>query len=116
MLFVLLVAGCAETPAPEALPPSLPPPPQVKLSGLNQVMGHTATGLISLFGTPDQDLRETNGRRLQFGGTKCVLDTYLYPPSAGREAVVTYVEARLPDGRDMDRAECVSNLLKARGR
>jgi len=41
-----------------------------------------------------------------------VLDLYLYPPSQGAAAVVTYLDARLPDGRDFDRASCVAALLK----
>ncbi len=79
-------------------------------------MGHTGTGLTSVFGKPDQDLREANGRRLQFSGGGCVLDAYLYPPTPGREAVVTYIEARLPDGRDTDRLNCVTAMMRARGR
>ncbi len=115
LCLVLLLAGCETTPKPDTAP-TLPPPPQVKLSGLNQVMGHTGTALINLFGKPDQDLREANGRRLQFSGGACLLDAYLYPPVPGREAVVTYIDTRLADGRDTDRAGCVSALLKARGR
>jgi len=116
MAALLALAACEETPKAleDGAPPlTLPPAPQVKTSGLGQVMGHTATGLIGLFGKPEQDLRETNGRRLQFVGSDCVLDAYLYPPVAGREPVVTYVDTRLPDGRDTDRASCVNALEKA---
>jgi hypothetical protein len=112
---ILALAGCATVPKP-AEGPALPPPPAVKLSGLDAVMGHNANSLVSLFGKPDQDLREANGRRLQFSGGNCVLDAYLYPPVPGREALVTYIDARLPDGRDTDRAGCVTALMKARGR
>ena len=113
---LLLLSACAESGSDRESGLALPPPPAIKLTGLAQVMGHTATGLTSLFGKPDLDLRELNGRRLQFRGTICVLDAYLYPPIAGREAVTTYVEARLPDGRDTDRAACVSALTRGRGR
>jgi len=115
---LLWLAGCAETPKAIEGPPalSLPPPPKVKVEGLEQVMGHNANALISLFGKPEQDQREANGRRLQFVRAGCVFDAYLYPPAAGREPVVTYTEARLPDGRDTDRAVCVSALLRSRGR
>ena len=114
---ILLLAACADTPKSVNTPPhpALPPPP-AKLGGLNQVMGHSAGELTALFGTPEQDLREVNGRRLQFSGGKCVLDAFLYPPVPGRDAVVTYVEARTPDGRDSDRAECVTALMRSRGR
>ena len=111
----LLLSGCATTPK-VADTPALPPPPAVKLTGLSAVMGHTGTGLTSLFGKPDQDLREANGRRLQFSGGGCVLDAYLYPPTPGREAVVTYIETRLPDGRDTDRLNCVTAMMRAHGR
>jgi hypothetical protein len=41
----------------------------------------------------------------------CVLDAYLYPPASGRgEAIVTYIDARRPDGTDFDRASCLAAL------
>lgn len=118
LLAAVSLAACEETPKAIQGQPSLalPPPPKVKVEGLEQVMGHNVNTLIALFGKPEQDQREANGRRLQFVGGGCVLDAYLYPPQSGREAVVTYTEARLPDGRDTDRAVCVSALLRSRGR
>ena len=73
-------------------------------------MGATASRLQSLFGRPALDIAEGYARKLQFGNATCVLDAYLYPPSAGREGVVTHVDARLPDGRDYDAAACVASL------
>jgi hypothetical protein len=67
--------------------------------------------LLSLFGQPALDVREGNARKLQFLGPSCVLDAYLYPRGRA-EAVVTHVDARLPDGRDADRAACVSSLQR----
>jgi hypothetical protein len=32
------------------------------------------------------------------------------PPRSGAEPVVIHVDARLPDGREMDRASCVAAL------
>jgi hypothetical protein len=118
MAAIVALSACEETPKAIQGQPALtlPPPPKVKVEGLEQVMGHNANTLIALFGKPEQDQREVNGRRLQFAGGGCVLDAYLYPPQAGREAIVTYTEARLPDGRDTDRAVCVSALLRSRGR
>ncbi len=116
---LLWLAACESTPkAIEGTRPivSLPPAPHLRTDGLEAVMGHTANGLTAAFGKPEQDLREANGRRLQFVGGGCVLDAYLYPPQTGREAVVTYTEARLADGRDTDRAGCVNAMLRARGR
>ena len=80
--------------------------------GLESVMGRGARALVALFGTPDLDVREGTARKLQFLGPACVLDAYLYPPRGGGEPVVTHVDARLPDGRDMDRSSCVAALSR----
>ena len=68
--------------------------------------------LAAQFGKADLDVREGSARKLQFVGPACVLDTYLYPPAVGGEPIVTHVDARLPDGRDMDRASCVAALSR----
>jgi len=57
-------------------------------------------------------VRELGSRRLQFSGPICILDAYLYPPAKGKEPLVTYVDARQPDGRDIDRASCVAALMR----
>ena len=77
-------------------------------------MGQTAPSLIRLFGQPDADVREGDARKLQFQGPICVLDTYLYPKD-GKTPVVTYVDARQPDGRAIDRASCVAALTRREG-
>jgi hypothetical protein len=111
----ILVAGCVapvrQTTAPPVRP-SPPPPPVYSTNGLEGVMGQTARSLIALFGNPDFDDREGPARKLQFLGPACVLDAYLYAPRAGAEPVVTHVDARLPDGRDMDRSSCVAALSR----
>ena len=109
----LLLASCAATPAPRpaaAAAPSAPPP--VSPAGLQAVIGRTAAVLAAQFGKADLDVREGSARKLQFVGPACVLDTYLYPPAGGGEPIVTHVDARLPDGRDMDRASCVAALSR----
>jgi hypothetical protein len=115
MIGAALAAGCVaparEVAAPPVGPP-LPPPPVYSNAGLESVMGRSARALIALFGNPDLDDREGPARKLQFLGPVCVLDAYLYPPRAGAEPVVTHVDARLPDGRDIDRASCVAALSR----
>jgi hypothetical protein len=110
-----LAAGCVapvrET-APPARPPVAPPAPAYSNNGLESVMGHNARALAALFGNPDLDAREGPARKLQFVGPVCVLDAYLYPSRAGAEPVVTHVDARLPDGRDIDRSSCVAALSR----
>lgn len=107
------LAGCVAAPAP---PPSVAAPTQpIRTGGLEAVMGATAQRLIAQFGNPDLDLREGQARKLQFLGPACVLDAYLYPPRGGRgEPTVTHVDARQPDGREMDRASCVAALMAER--
>ncbi|MFD1610326.1 hypothetical protein ACFSCW_00765 [Sphingomonas tabacisoli] len=102
----LLGAGCATAP-----PPAVPvAPPIISTSGLERVLGHDAHDLVALFGEPELDVREDQARKLQFVGPICVLDAYLYSKN-GREPVVTYLDARQPDGRDIDRASCVAALI-----
>ena len=111
---VLLAAGCA-APAPER--PQIQtarPASALPIAGLQSVMGQNAASLAARFGEAALDIREGSARKLQFVGAACVLDAYLYPGSIGGEPVVTRVDARLPDGRDMDRASCVAALLAAR--
>ena len=81
-------------------------------TGLESVLGRTARIVTGLLGTPALDVREGPARKLQFLGPACVLDLYLYPPRAGGDPIVTHIDARLPDGRDMDRASCVAALSR----
>ncbi|MBW8841427.1 MAG: hypothetical protein JF608_06385 [Sphingomonadales bacterium] len=111
----LLLAGCGEsTVARPAISTAVVKPP-VPVSGLDRVMGRNAAGLTQLFGAPNADVREGSARKLQFQGTFCVLDTYLYPGRNGAEPIVTYVDARQPDGSPIDRASCVAALERRNG-
>jgi hypothetical protein len=105
-----LLAGCA---TPRTAPPAEPgAAPAYSPLGLEGVMGASAAALVAEFGPADLDAREGSARKLQFLGPVCVLDAYLYPPRAGAEPVVTHIDARLPDGRDIDRASCVAALSR----
>jgi hypothetical protein len=111
-----LLAGCVapvrEAAAPPVHPSALPPAPVYSNNGLESVMGQNARALTALFGNPDLDVREGPARKLQFLGPACVLDAYLYPPRDGAEPVVTHIDARLLDGRDIDRSSCVAALTR----
>ena len=91
-----------------------PPPVHVQqLPGVEGVIGADAAALIRLFGRPRLDAREGDARKLQFAGTPCVLDVYLYPLAPGSVPQATYVEARrATDGRDVDRIACVAALRR----
>jgi hypothetical protein len=113
LLISAALAGCASP--PRAAPPVRQPPVQAPLpgaGGLEAVMGRNAGALIGLFGNPGLDDREGPARKLQFLGPACVLDLYLYPPRGGGDPVVTHIDARLPDGRDTDKAACVEALSR----
>jgi hypothetical protein len=111
---VLILSACASTPkaAQVATAPVLVAPPLVAPSGLDRVMGRNAATLINLFGNADQDVREDNSRKLQFSSGICILDAYLYTPAKGKEPLVSYVDARQPDGAPIDRASCVAALTR----
>jgi hypothetical protein len=111
LLSAMLLSACATTPPPKprAVPTVSVP---MRPTGLERVLGQDARALSGLFGTPDQDVREEGARRLQFAGPFCILDAYLYPPRTGAEPVVTYIDARQPDGKDIDRASCVAALVR----
>ncbi|QGN55196.1 hypothetical protein [Novosphingobium sp. Gsoil 351] len=135
-LLAVTLAGCATTPpvakpastgisrpaATRAVPtrvrPSRKPPvnatPQF-VPGVEGVIGNDAAGLIRQFGKPRLDVIEGDARKLQFSGTACVLDAYLYPPVEGREPLATYIDARrASDGQDVDRAACIAALRAPR--
>ena len=114
---LLVLGGCATAKGDGTAPAAerRPPPQRVvplNPSGLENVIGRTARMLETQFGKPALDVREGPARKLQFGGAACVLDAYLYPPKGGGEPIVTHVDARLRDGRDLDRASCVAALTR----
>lgn len=110
----LLLGGCAAK--TEQVVPAKAPPPERPVAytttGLENVIGRNARLLEAQFGKPVLDVREGSARKLQFAGAACVLDAYLYPPKAGGEPIVTHLDARLPDGRDFDRASCIAALSR----
>ena len=133
LALALPLAGCAATPKPAPEPAGRPAaqapagkasptrarPPRgpartatpLALPGLEGVIGADAAALVRLLGPPRLDALEGDARKLQWSGTACVLDAYLYPPGPGREPVTTYVDARRPsDAQDVDRAACVAAL------
>lgn len=115
----LLLAGCVSAPevrAPTRQPTpaaSFPPrPAPAAISGLEGVIGKDANAVKRLFGEPRLDVVEIYGRKLQFVGTPCLLDAFLYPERKGGREVVTYVDARRSDGTAVDRAACIDALLR----
>lgn len=112
------LAACSTTPsarpqtptgtAPPRVARPLPRPKPLDIRGLESVIGQDANALTRMFGKPRLDIQEGPARKLQFQGQRCVLDAYLYPPSAGKEAVTTHIDTRRSDGQEVDRAACVA--------
>ena len=109
MLALLGLAGCV-APAADAPAPVSSATAPVAATRLDGLIGTTARTLVAQLGRPDLELDEGPTRKLQFLGQACVLDAYLRPPRSGAEPVVIHVDARQPDGREMDRASCVAAL------
>lgn len=120
---VFLLAGCVsapETRAPARQPAapaartaaSFPVAPATQMRGLEGVMGKDLNALKRQFGEPRLDVVEVYGRKLQFVGKSCILDTFLYPERKGGREVVTYVDARRSDGAAVDRAACIEALQR----
>ena len=110
---LVLLSGCVSAPnqPPRPVAPVSPAAVQSPI-GVESVTGRTAGVLVQRFGAPELDVREGSARKLQFSNAVCVLDLYLYPPAGGGEAVVTHIDARLPDGRNLDRASCLSSFRR----
>ncbi|MBL4859169.1 MAG: hypothetical protein JKY36_08285 [Erythrobacter sp.] len=139
-IFALVVlaaslAGCVSapktyTPAEQRPVTSTRPPPQqpvrpapstgafiapkvMNVPGLEGVIGRNATALANIFGPPRLEVKEGDAMKLQFSGSPCVLDIYLYPLRPGAEPSATHVDARrASDGEDVDRASCVRALRR----
>jgi hypothetical protein len=114
LLAPLLLAGCGPVIPPPREPAALVPLPGAAFVEPDRIIGRDADSLIGLFGRPNLDVTEGTGRKLQFATTGCVLDAYLYP-KPGSVPVVTYLDARQPDGTPADRGACISALGR-RGR
>lgn len=113
---ILLLSACGEEiPHPvAALKPEtrVPHHAPTREDGPAAVIGASAETLVRRFGTPRLDIRDGDARKLQWSGTACILDAYLYPGDHGGPPSATYVDARRGDGREVDKTACVAALRK----
>ena len=104
-----LLAACATAPQqPQAPAPTPQPTPQPQET--SSLVGLTPQELVGRFGPPALQVREGTSLKLQFRGTRCVLDAYLYPSGGSGALKVTHVDTRLPTGGDIDQAACTFAL------
>ena len=104
----LLAAACAPRPQTAQVPP--PPTPQPEPAEPTSLAGLTVQELVGRFGTPALQIREGTSLKLQFRGTRCVMDTYLYPSGSSGTLKVTHVDTRSPTGGSFDQAACIFSL------
>ena len=113
LLPLLALATMSACVAPQAAVPTPRPPLSASAapsgSAQGPLIGQTAAALAALFGTPRQEAREMEARRLQWSNGRCVLDAYLYPQRSG-DRRVTYVDARTPAGEPVDAEACAATL------
>ncbi len=122
LAFALAACGEGEVARPARMPaPPIPVPPKVSGVSTTPVMpiaadpirGQSARTLVAQFGQPRIDLQEGPARKLQFAGSACVLDVYLYPPRPGRgEPVATHFDTRSRDGQPANATSCVATLRR----
>ena len=125
-LAALVLTGCAGPAIPRSggggsasgkVPPRAvvtPPLAVVRPVQHNILIGQSADALSRSMGRPRLDVTEGAGRKLQFVGASCVLDVYIYQPSAGAAPVATHVDARSPDGRDAEVNRCAQSIQQRR--
>lgn len=112
---LLAVGACATPPAPVARTALPRAATRLAAPVRDGVIGLGAAQLQALLGTPVAQLAEGSARKLQFAGSTCVLDAYLYPPERGGEPAVTHVDTRRLTGEDADRMSCIAALRTAKG-
>jgi hypothetical protein len=103
-------------PATSTLPPgAFRKAPAQDAAGLEGVLGTRAGVLTRRFGAARIDLTEGDARKLQFLGSGCVLDIFLYPDRPGAEPLAAHVETRSrKDGSKTDPARCIREVESQR--
>lgn len=107
----LFLSACAT--APRTPPVADLPPPQPIIRDAAGLVGLTASQVVSKLGPPALQIREGAGIKLQFRNSRCVIDTYLYPPARGQPEKVEHVDTRAPSGVDANEQVCV-DLFQSR--
>lgn len=103
----LALAADACAPRPQQAP-APEPAPQPQEAG--SLVGLTPQELVGRFGRPALQIHEGSSLKLQFRGSRCVLDAYLYPSGGPNTLKVTHVDTRLRSGGDVGQTACVAWL------
>jgi hypothetical protein len=92
--------------APQA---ALPPPPAVTPE---ELMGLDGPALKARIGAPELIRYEQPAQIWQYRSETCVFDVFLYPSSGSDR--VTYLEARDQNTAQVDKQDCLSDILEMR--
>ena len=87
-------------------------PPAARVA-VERLMGANEGTLHNLLGPHQFRRRDPPARLLRYRVKVCLLDLFLYPGEGG-ELRVTHVEARGPDGKDIEIAPCLDSIVEAR--
>ncbi|WP_343345285.1 hypothetical protein WJT74_12065 [Sphingomicrobium sp. XHP0239] len=112
VLPLFALAACA-APIEDTRPVVAPPVAAAAVQTSGPLLGLSSAATLTRLGQPVLQVREGSGLMLQFRAPGCVLDAYLYPDARGAETV-THVDARRPDGQDVDRDLCIAAIERAR--
>jgi hypothetical protein len=106
----LFLAACATKPV-AVEQPERPPEPPPSAHTRSDIVGLTTDEVVRKLGRPALQIREGESLKLQFRGSQCVLDAYLYPPSPGHAPYrVTYVDTRTRSLAAIDQTACIASL------
>jgi hypothetical protein len=113
---LIFLAACAPRPAPIPAAPVAPAPAPAATNPHDHrtLNGMTANELVQHFGRPRLQIQEGEGSKLQFQGTNCLLDFYLYPTQGGIPRV-SHISARNLQGGNASAQSCVYEIESARG-
>jgi len=100
-----LLAGLA--PPPAAVVPRLKP---------DELLGSVREQVTTLLGDPDFRRDDPPAQLMQYRGSRCILDLFLYVDSAGGPHRVAHVETRGRTVAAISGEDCLQSLLQERRR
>ncbi|QDP19372.1 hypothetical protein [Sphingomonas xanthus] len=105
------LAACASSPTTQTPGPVTSAPLLSSSHEHRTLAGMTAVELAQHFGSPRLTIREGVATKLQYSGSNCVLDAYLYPPESGQGVPrVIHVDTRTHQGTEINPQQCFAAI------
>jgi len=109
LLFALPLAACTNKLA--TIPEVTYRPSVQQPAERGELVGLGIDQLTQRLGQPALQVREGDSVKLQYRGSNCVLDAYLYRATSGQGLQrVSHVDSRDREGRDVDQRACLAEL------